>query len=579
MTLQFSRHALLVGLVCSAALTAGTLNIEDRSETGFTIQWNPPSPVLRQVNRADGAFTEVSVAGLENGGELGGPALPQLSQFIAVPAGHDISLEQVEVDSELVGCASPVAYATRPRMHCQAGRQLAPVAADELLYEPADAEVVEISRPSQAGAISLVRLTLTPVRRESKNEIVVAKRIKFRVAYRPLADQEDGFRGALLNQAERNLFKGLVVNPEAIPDAVRGDRRVDLILSPAKYVTALEPFIRYKEAQNREVRLRVVKDKLGTTAIKAIIAKEYSAGVTPSHTLLVGSIDDLAAYKKDDYWSDYAYTLLDSGNLPDLSLGRLPVRSVEELLAMVDKIISRETSPRNDAAMLMLSGEETNWCHVNLAYLREHILGKGLIPLEITKLYSSEGATTDKVMRAFNANPNLVIYDGHGNASGLIEIPFVMKDLDQLKNTTFPLVFDIACLNAYWPKTGATARNFADSMATLKNSGAAGILAATSYAGGHDLFRAIFRASVFDELDAETPYHNLHEVGDAIWFGKLKYLQGAGESAQALNDNEMFYYLGDPASTVFHTPIVPLLEPSQSQREEFPLDTSPEAQE
>ncbi len=548
---------ILLSLFSGEGAMALTVERSEDKEV-MRIEWEPPAVQLKAVVRADGNFTEVGMEGVPSIAKLGGPSLPRLSRYLAVPPGKKIVLENVVVETDLQSCDSPVAYAQNRKTHCRPRRPK--VYQDPALYELPDAEAVELGPVTMAGSLPLVRLDLNPVRRASDDELLVTRRLSFDVRYVPLEGDEDGFRAAFLSANEVRFFKSLVLNPEQVPGADRGDRRVDLILSPAKYVKAIEPLIKFKEAHGREVRLRLVDKHANTTKVKAIIAKEYQSALPPSHTLLVGSLDDVVSFKRDDYWTDYPYSLLDAGNLPDLSIGRLPVQSDTELHALVEKLIARESTPRNDAAILVTSGNEVNWCHVNLKYIMEQIFAKAQLPLEITKLYSSEGADTAKIIAAYNQNPNLIVYDGHGNANGMTELPFLMEHLPKLKNTVHPLIFDIACLNAYWPSTGSATRNFADSISTLKNSGAAGIMASSSYSGGHDLFKAIFRASVFDELTPANPYHQLHEVGEAIRYGKIKYLEGGADDAQVLTDNELFYYLGDPASTIFFSQIIPVPE-------------------
>src|SRR5690606_36458985 len=133
----------------------------------------------------------------------------------------------------------------------------------------------------------------------------------------------------------------------------------------------------------------------------------------PTHTVFVGSIDKIPAFKKGSYWSDFPYTLLDSGNYPDLSLGRLAARDGNELKRMIEKILARERNPRDDGKVLVTSGYETGWCHKNLAFIQGNIFDKSPVPLSITKLYASEGKKTDAVIDAYNADPNFIVYDGH----------------------------------------------------------------------------------------------------------------------------------------------------------------------
>ena len=227
---------------------------------------------------------------------------------------------------------------------------------------------------------------------------------------------------------------------------------------------------------------------LRVTVVKNIIRNAYASEAV-TNTLLVGSIDQIPSYRRSGIWTDLDYTLLDGGSVPDLAMGRLPARTPEELQNMITKLIRRAEEPRNRESFLLTAGRDASLgCPANVDRIGR-ILEDNRSDVEITKLYRLNGATQEEIIAAYNDNPNIVVYDGHGNQDGMTEIPFLMAHLDRLTNDTYPIILDIACLNAHWPSNGAARRNFAESILAYPERGAAGIVAAGGNSGGHSFFR------------------------------------------------------------------------------------------
>lgn len=521
----------------------------ERGELAVTLTVEPAR--LTGVEQADGRFTEIAIPDLTAEGELGEPALPRFSRFVAVPPGTHAEIVAVESDDAPVALPAPAAYVDSRRRHCGDSRVV--VHQDARAYRDAvEAPFATISGSSYAGAVKAALLTFSPVRL-TDDGARVARRVTARLRF--VADRAEeaapvSFVGIPRDAAA--MYRALFLNAEALPPlAMDNPKRVDFVIAAAKYRDAFQELVTFKEQQGREVRVTYLDEKPSVDDVKRLIAAEYKKPSPPTHTILVGSIDDIPSYHKSDYWSDYPYTLLDAGDYPDLSIARFAAQSDAELKAMIAKIVARETAPRDNGAFLVTSGYETSWCQVNLQFIMDNIFKHSPVPITITKLYASDGAKTDRIIEGYNANPNVVVYDGHGNAKGMTEIPFLIEHLPRLTNTVFPIVFDIACLNSYWPSSGASPRNFAESIVTREGSGAAGILAASHNSGGHDLFRHIFRGSIHDEQAASDAQHGLNEVGSAVLYGKLKYLEQYNGASSALQDNWLFYYHGDPASTIF----------------------------
>jgi hypothetical protein len=490
-------------------------------------------------------WEEGGAASLSSPSDSGAPDLPFWSRLLAVPSGHEARLVETG-GSETVRVTRESVLPVAARRHCGGP----PAARDDVAFERAKTlPLVELGEESYAGPIRVVPLTLRPYRLHEKPGLVrKARKVWATVRFVPVAEPK---RSAAAG--DYAVYANLTVNK--VTGLVARSRPLDLILvhEDFKNETSLLRWIQLKEEQGRDVRIRYFKPS-STSDVQSLIKNEYGGGERPTHTVLVGSLDKIPAFRKGSYWSDFPYTLLDSGNLPDLSLGRLPVRSGAELASFLDKIIARERNPRDDGKVLVTSGYETGWCHKNLAFIQSNIFDKSPIPLTITKLYATEGKKTDAVVGGYNADPNFIVYDGHGDQSSMTEIPLAISHMSRLKNRVFPILFDIACLNSYWPSGGASSQNFAHSLATLTDAGVAGILAASSNSNGHDLFRYMFRAFVYDDKTPASPLHKINEIGSVVLYGKLKYLEENGGGGDALSDSQMFFYHGDPASTLFTAP-------------------------
>ena len=253
-----------------------------------------------------------------------------------------------------------------------------------------------------------------------------------------------------------SIYKSLVLNPGGLAKpSSKGAKKIHLILTHEKYTAGLERLLQFKKTLGHEVRLETLNQP-DTAVVKALIKKNYQSAEPPTDTLIVGSIDDIPSFRSSGFWSDYPYSLLDNGDFPDISLGRFPVKDTNQLGRVIDKVIARETQTRDKSNFLVTSGYEVDWCQENLKYIMNRIFSKSDIPIRVTKLYASDGAHTSQVVDGYNSNPNIIIYDGHGDQDSMSEIPLRTSDFSKFTNTVNPLLFDIACLNSYWPSSGAS---------------------------------------------------------------------------------------------------------------------------
>lgn len=545
---------LTASLVTSEGLANSPVALVHDSTDHIIVTLKAADPTL-SVSSVDGvSYAELSIHGFTLLGELGGPALPTFTKLIAIPYGKKAIVSVIAEDKGTFTIEQNHLVPFKGiRRHCGEDHNLVSASPDKYASfknKPA----VTIGETSFLGPVRIAPLVFNPVRifpNSKKFELIRKATIRVSFENDPAKQIQPPVNPLGLTSRHYKFFRSMVLNHGVFPRFARTDSiPTDLMIVHMDYLNDVRKLIEFKESQGRGVIVKPFTNPTHREVIEYIKTK-YQSSTPPDHTLIIGNIDQIPSFRRGNFWSDYNYSLLDSGSFPDISIGRLAANTSTELQEVISKIIARETSDRVDGKFLVTSGFETSWCHENLDYISEKIFKHSQIEIEVDKRYASDGHRTSSILTGFNANPNIIIYDGHGSQDGMTEIPFYIRHLRNLSNQSFPIILDIACLNSYWPSAGAAHPNFADRIFTLPSHGAAGIFSSSFYSGGHDLFRHLLRAAIYDDQSTSEPYHLVNEIGWMIQFGKVKYLEQYNGTADALEDNYMFYYHGDPASTFF----------------------------
>ncbi len=146
----------------------------------------------------------------------------------------------------------------------------------------------------------------------------------------------------------------------------------------------------------------------------------------------------------DDWFAD-----TDDDGVPELAVGRLPVRSPQEAGAIIDKIISHDPST-GGRSVLLVAGEITTGCDFEAASGDL----ESLIPedTEVRQLLAGPNPSAhDELLESLNSGPLLVNYMGHGSVgvwgSGLFDV----EDARHLTNgSSLSFFVTMTCLNGYF---------------------------------------------------------------------------------------------------------------------------------
>ena len=536
---MFSKlSVILFFMFCGQAL-ASTLHdgisVNKISSDEFSLRVTTPFPDLKAIRSNDKQSTLVTLENFDSRTEPGMPAVPHKVIHVVVPPNKKILLGTTihkhtvkfglasEIDSTKNDIHNPDEFTPRnPRGQSSLGKNLA---------------VVE--DVSFAGHDRLATITVWPISYNSATRTLGhTSDFEIKVAFK---DDVDSPTTPPVSRTTSNLLQPLVVNPWNL--STEPSSKIDLIIAHETYRDSIMPYVEFKKSKGREVRLKLVST-LTATKIKETIQTEYRQNPPPSSTMLIGNIDQIPSWRGsgDNTWTDFPYQNLDNGDVPDISLGRVPAHNSDELTAFLTKAMARENNPPAAGEILLTAGRDVSLgCPDNVSKVGEHIKS-GEDGINLVKKFRSKGVSTEEIISAYNSSPNIIVYDGHGDHTGMVEIPLVLSNLSKLTNTAFPIIFDIACLNANWSR-GASRRNFTEMVLLKKDHGAAGIMASGGSGYGHDFFQTIGKLSAVARKETnQNQVSILNEVGSLIWAAKIKH---------GSQDRSYWNYYGDPSTHIW----------------------------
>jgi hypothetical protein len=515
-------------------LYAGVTVISQDTES-MVIHFDLEGSEFKETLYENRKYLVLSAPGWEKTMEEGAPQLPVFNIPLYIPDNGSLKTEILEENyREATRLPHDLAFKFERDLHNGRSNPVKRSAAAYLNVYGKD--LVKKSEEGFAGSEKLIFLELNPVFYNAvSREVRLLDRARVRIRWNSRSHKSAG------------LARYIAWNSAALPENIARDSKTDLIIAHVSHEQTLKRYINFKKTVGRKIREYYV-DKKSSANIKAIIEKEYAASPPPNNTFLVGNINQIPSWKGsgDNTWSDFKYSTLGTDEIPDLALGRVPAGTAEELLNWVDKSITRELEEKNLDEILLTAGRDTSMgCPANVTKVGEKIKQAGP-DIKITKKYRTE-VSTEEVIQGYNSNPNIIIYDGHGDRTSMFEIPLSISGLSQLKNNVYPLIFDIACLNANWTNSGPSPRNFAESILLASKSGAAGIMASGGSGYGHEFFRTIGEIMAKSRQNLATD-PKMNEVGNIILAAKIRHSK---------QDRTYWNYYGDPANSVWESTLRP----------------------
>ncbi|MCH7761019.1 hypothetical protein IIA15_06425 [candidate division TA06 bacterium] len=350
-----------------------------------------------------------------------------------------------------------------------------------------------------------------------------------------------------------------------------------VVITHEKFVGALQDYVNWREGQGVGVSLVTTQDIydefnsgiFSPKAIKKFLIYAYENwNPKPYYVLLVGDgtwdyrnitgqggnlVPSLLQWHGDFGWVsvDNAFAAVSGEDyLPDLFVGRLPVREVGELDAVLAKIMGYETNPtlgdwRRNFIFATGSGNRKGIAFRTI--FEDSVIARFLPPWTFpTRIYADPGdpffGDRDSLIDAINDGASIVGYFGHGGGS-VWSHPYLLRndDLYLLTNRDrLPFVASFTCFTAIFDDPNPSYESLGEGLLKLPERGA---IAVWGSAGGSFFDNGLWITQSFMRV--------LFEADSAIRFGDLVVgtkLNYAGSVVQTQEKTvvEVYTLLGDP---------------------------------
>jgi len=410
----------------------------------------------------------------------------------------------------------------------------------DIYYTPAEKSVRRFRGKPGTGRTLPTRAPRQTIRQEIQSEILNIESVNEDVAF-----GADGELGIMTDGGEYD---------EVIPEEFGPLSEIDnkgryIIITKPDLVDALGPLIKIKE---QEYTVKVITDEeiykefgnKADVAIRKFLRYAYDNWEDPpEYVLLIGDVNRIPTHYNTTYdcASDHYYACLTDPVFPDILVGRIAIDTISDLKNYLEKVIkfdkvSSKVKPKAWQMRVLLTAYN-RWDYIECSNDCAEILqSEG--NAEIIKKYDGQ-ATKKEIIKEINRGVGIINYRGHGNVdcwqsgNGL-----TLDDLNDLNNgDKTPIVFSIACLNAYidHPK-------YKDCFGELfieAKDGAVGFLGATrpSYtAPNHHFNRYLFQAIVEKDLK---------KAGEIFNWATMQLFKNFPDQYSKENI-AMYLWLGDP---------------------------------
>ena len=363
----------------------------------------------------------------------------------------------------------------------------------------------------------------------------------------------------LLAFASDQVKKPSSIRADTASDWRQKGNKADLVIFTRKdFIPALQPLKAHRESQGLRVVIvdiedvydefsfsnknpQAIKDFLAYATSKWKVKPRFAlfagdASLDPKNHLGSGDWDIVPTKLIDTQFmeaaSDGWFADFNDDGVEELAVGRLPVRTAQEMSTVVGKIIGYDNSSPSDSLVLVADLDDT------FDFTGESEALRALIPGNVTARAITRGTMSDETARAqllgyLNEGQRVINYLGHGNLQNWRGDLLTSDDATSLRNgQKLSLFVGMTCLNGYFQE--AATESLAEALLKAPNGGA---VAAWASAG------------MSNPADQGTLNKELYRL--LFGGGKLTIGEAAMKSKSSVNDKDVrrtWVLIGDPTT-------------------------------
>lgn len=472
-------------------------------------------------NSRFGAFSEISVAGLQSTAKVGAPKLP-VKSFLLQGRPEQITVNLNVVNSMNLENVRPAPV--QPQKCRCADQPARAFAFDSNLYAAQPAPYTLTYMGAYRG---------TPITRLSV----------------PMGSYD-----SRTNQV--TLYKDVQVSTNAVDFSFSGGNYNDyLIIVPDKMAAGVDEFVAYKKSKGFNVEVEKILSPANTlSSLKDVIKKHYDAGT--DFVILVGDSSALPMAQVQTSSSNqtpsdlYDFTMDGADDtVPDMFYSRIVASSADQVKAELAKSMDYEkrTSAREFGKIIGVASNQQGQGPADKEYVQS-IIDAFKTSLNVSELFLFENDAASNPT-TFNAQMNQgafwMTYVGHGSGTSWPSFytEYDMSNFSKLNNANVvkPVIIDVACMN------GRIESGYLGANAMKVSGNAQG---AAAYLGGTVNISWDPPAIMARGIATEQNTKHFSTLGEAILAGQLYLTANWDEKADVVDNFEWYHLQGDPGMNV-----------------------------
>lgn len=604
---------ILLGLVLlplaaqrSLQLSSQPTSVQLQSETkdGLQVHYSIAKIGYDEVDTPQGRFTDIFIEQYATTNEVGLPKLPLTRQIIAVPEGATVvasitSERRQSIDLPTKGIHYPIVPQQAPVAKNQDLSTL-PFVVDREAYNLSAWTAGTSVTATELGHMRGVRmfaLDFMPIRYNPAQgllEVITEAEVKVDFIGADHAATE-ALRAKTFSPAFSPVYSNTLLNPASTKASLTRFPMSYLIITPANFVSALQPFITWKTQEGFNV-IVATTDQTGTsaTSIKNYLQNIWNSSTAenpaPSFLLIVGDVAQVPSNQGNtgSHVTDLTYVRLQGSDyLPEMYFSRFSATTPAEVTNQVNKTLMHEQYTMPDDSYLssavLIAGVDSYWAptHANgqINYATTNYFNAAHNINPIAYLYPQSASSASQIVQNVSNGVGYVTYTAHGSEYSWADPSFTIANINSLQNTNkYPVVIGNCCItNAF--QLGVC---FGEAWLRAQNKGAVVYVGGTNntywnedywwsvgykppaVAGGSPFIpgRTGYVDAAFHEHG--EPYEDwASQMGAGIFMGNMAVVQSNSSQANyywevysIMGDASLIPYLGIPAENIAEVPEV-----------------------
>jgi hypothetical protein len=584
-----------------------------KTDRSLTINYAISDLNIESLINENGSFYRLNIPGHTLSSIAGKPELPVLSHIITIPDNHSYQVKITDIKSTKIKPSGKkiegLLYPAQESETKKVQKEKPVFVIDKSVYGrkgliPGDTVIIEPLGTMRNKKLS--NLIISPVRYNPRSNVLeIITSMKIDIIFFPEGSVPTKSATSESQVFNETLAKGVLNYDES--DFITGysDQPVRMIiLTDTTFLKHLEPFFRWKTQKGFKLEILTRGSKYaGTTytELKNTLNNIYNASSEdsppPEYLMIIGDVDKIPYYGTGNITDMYYGEFDGNGDyIPEMFIGRIPVRDTTELKSVITKLIQYEkfefadTNKYYTRALVVAGYDETYGSHINrqLKYAVSNYLTESnniqqshfyYYKRPNDQLTSLLNATRDSILQKTFSGTSFINYSGHGDASGWLHLNININDTSLLSNRNmYPFIISNACRTSQFNLSTA----FGNNMLLANKKGAIGFIGCShdSY-WDEDLFWSTGLGSTTTDPTYENTglgaydrlFHTNNEPA-ADWYTTMGQIVYAGNLAVSASTSSRKKYYWETYNLVGDPSIVPRIGQPQSFSVSIP-DTLP----